>query len=161
MSLSIRANDLEQISRGALAKLPPSFVDHFINLRKYFKPGHQWWEDYKNNPNKYNFLGHYRPDAKKANLIGSMSVVDESRHYPGIDFDFPAWVIPSNTPGHCHLHISKSVTWDQYKILLRAFVEAGLIETGFVELGVIRRQTTLRVPGLKKGDVLDDLSFTQ
>ena len=89
-------------------------------------------------------------DPEHANLIGSLT--DKGKHMPVIDIDYPAELIPSSTPGHFHLYLNKACTWDQYKDVLRAMANAGLIQQGYLNWSLERGQSFLRRPGVKKNE---------
>lgn len=78
----------------------------------------------------------------EANLISSLTV--DGLHAPAIDLDFPCRLVPSSTSGHYHLYLDRTMSWRQYKRLLRAMLKAGLIEPGFYKIAKIRKQTFLR-----------------
>lgn len=71
-------------------------------------------------------------------------------HYPVLDLDFPAELIPSSTPGHFHLYLGKAVPSAAYFTMLEAMVEAGLLEEGFVNASVARGYTAARMPWVHK-----------
>lgn len=84
----------------------------------------------------------------RANVLSSLG--DDGLHYPVLDLDLTAYVVPSSTPGHVHLYIERGLTWDQYLDLLRAFRNAGLIEPGYYDACAERRQTFVRLPWVGK-----------
>lgn len=67
-----------------------------------------------------------------------------------IDLDMPAKVVPSSTPGHCHLFIDHAMTWDTYEKLLIALADAGLVEPGYVNASIDQGYTTVRLPHVRK-----------
>jgi len=91
---------------------------------------------------------------QNSNLIGShcgtYSYGKERMHRPMLDLDFPAKLVPSTTPGHSHLYIDVAVHEVAYEKMLSAMVDAGLIQYGFYQSFLRNRQTTLRLPGVKK-----------
>lgn len=88
-------------------------------------------------------------DSDKANLVGSD--VDDLWHMPVVDIDgIPVSVVPSTTPGNCHLYIDKKVTWGQYKNLLVALYECGIIEPGYLSASMAHEKTFVRKPGHPK-----------
>ena len=87
-----------------------------------------------------------------ANLVSSRCSLGGSlggTHAPAIDIDFPVYAVPSRTPGHTHLYIDKVMTWEQYEKLLDAMVECGIVEEGFRDVGVMRKETLLRIDSYK------------
>ena len=72
-------------------------------------------------------------------------------HYPCIDLDLPARLVPSSTEGHFHLYIDRPVMWDAYVKLLDALVNADLVEVGYRDAAVKQGGTTVRMPHVKKG----------
>ncbi|GEM_PF-3020897 len=84
----------------------------------------------------------------RANVISSLT--DDGRHMPVLDIDRPARYVPSSTPGHGHLYIDVPMSWWRYRMLLRQLYKAGIIEKGFYDLALRRKQTFLRRPGVTK-----------
>jgi hypothetical protein len=78
------------------------------------------------------------------NLIGSEIV--PGYHAPVLDMDFPVHVMPSRTPGHSHLYIDKLISWDDYAKLLTLMGEIGLIEKGYADSALARKETYVRIP---------------
>lgn len=78
------------------------------------------------------------------------SEIGNGMHAPVLDFDIPAALIPSSTPGHSHLYINHPMTWRQYKRVLKAMGKAGILEKGYVEASLMRMHSAVRVPWLKK-----------
>lgn len=120
-------------------------------------------KDYKNTPpasdgSKPEAIIMEKPDQDSPvpyyNLITShpLDVADfeNNIHYPCIDLDIPCYLIPSSTPGHSHLYIDHKVSWEDYKKVLYALAEAGIVETGYVEASIARGFTALRPPELGK-----------
>ena len=76
---------------------------------------------------------------------------EDGLHYPCIDLDLPARLVPSSTEGHFHLYIDRPVMWDAYVKLLDALVNADLVEVGYRDAAVAQGGTTVRMPHIKKG----------
>jgi hypothetical protein len=87
-------------------------------------------------------------NEKPANLVSSLC--ENGLHYPAIDLDFPAELIPSSTPGHFHLYLDAPMSWEQYIVLLAALADAGVISRNYYELSLRDKQTLLRLPHVKK-----------
>lgn len=85
-----------------------------------------------------------------ANRISSLT--EDGSHAPVIDIDLPIRAIPSSTPGHYHLYIDKKMSWKSYRKLLKALVEAGLVEEGWYKMSLRRGMTMVRPPRLRKKD---------
>lgn len=88
---------------------------------------------------------------ENANLISSVNSFNDNLHYPVLDFDFPARLIPSSTIGNSHLYIDKVLTWKQYEKLLIVMKEIGLLQEGYVNSAIKFKQTFVRLPWIKKG----------
>lgn len=86
----------------------------------------------------------------EANLITSRVEGSVTRHKPVIDLDLPARLVPSSTPGHYHLYIDAEVSWEAYARLLKAFVEAGLVEKGYLGASLSRGFSSVRPPWVRK-----------
>lgn len=78
-------------------------------------------------------------------------------HYPVLDLDFPAELIPSSTPGHFHLYLGKAVPSNAYFEMLETMVGAGILEEGFVNASIARGYTAARMPWVHKA-VVPELS---
>jgi len=71
-------------------------------------------------------------------------------HWPVLDIDMPCHLIPSTHEGHFHLVIEHPMPWLDYKRLLKALNEAGLIENYYVDKSIERGYTAIRRPGVLK-----------
>lgn len=107
-------------------------------------------------------IDEYDPDNERfpvssldeANLVSSE--VDHrwaKDHKPVLDIDFPAWLVPSSTEGHFHLYLDKEMSWDQYKKLLNALADVGILQEGYVNVSIERKATHVRLPWIKKHTV--------
>jgi hypothetical protein len=85
----------------------------------------------------------------KANLVGSR-LQDSRAHAPVLDLDFPCRLVPSTTEGHHHLYLDRPLTWTQYRALLEVMGKIGLLEPGYVDASIRRKQTFVRKPGVVK-----------
>lgn len=88
------------------------------------------------------------PDAKKANLVGSLC--DDGWHMPCIDIDLPCKLVKSTTKDHFHLYIEKPMTFAAYRKLIEAMIEAGIVEPNILKYMDMNGMTTLRPVGKKK-----------
>lgn len=86
---------------------------------------------------------------KQANLVGSLDLDNANYHFPVIDLDFDALLLPSSTEGHHHLYLQKQVTHDKYLAMLEAMVDAGLVEKGYLTSARKKGQTYAIKPGLR------------
>ena len=86
-----------------------------------------------------------------ANAYFSQDTEHDDIHWPCIDLDLPARLVPSSTKGHFHLYIDRPVMWDAYVKLLDALVNADLVEVGYRDAAVAQGGTTVRMPHIKKG----------
>jgi hypothetical protein len=124
-----------------------------IYSRKYFKA------DLEKNQQ----LGKYAEaptfaTREEANLLGSYCTARydqkgkeiEAIHMPVLDIDFPCELIPSSTPGHFHLLIDRPMEWSQYKQLLNALANAGIIEYGYAKASLNHGGSFIRKPGIHK-----------
>jgi len=93
-------------------------------------------------------------DESEAHLVTSYThTEDQVRfHAPTIDIDLPVHVRESS-PGKSHLFIDKQMPEDVYWNLLDAFVEAGLVEPGYVAASKRRHGTFLRLPDMTKAEL--------
>ncbi len=106
-----------------------------------------WHSSYLSHRNLLND-GRQQTDEEEANLVSSL--LEDGRHAPVIDLDFPIKIVPSSTNGHYHLYLEKPITWKQYRSLLRGFYKSGLIEWTAYIRGIQRGQTFVRKPGIAK-----------
>ncbi|QJD52762.1 hypothetical protein SEA_UNPHAZED_18 [Microbacterium phage Unphazed] len=75
-------------------------------------------------------------------------------HKVMFDIDWPIDVIQSS-PGKGHLYIDKEMSWSTLIMLMAAFVEAGLMEPGYMYASIQRGYTSVRVPwALKNSGVI-------
>lgn len=108
-----------------------------------------------------------RADDTTANLIGSSCGVTlyadevqtwdecgEVLHLPVLDIDHACRLVPSETPGHFHLYIEVPMTWEQYRAIIVALAEGGVIEEGYASASLARRCTFVS-PRPWKGDAID------
>jgi hypothetical protein len=89
----------------------------------------------------------------EANLVGSRLDswhLSPELHAPVLDIDLPCRLEPSTTPGHFHLYIDKAMKWPDYERLLTVLAEVGIIEPGYADASIRRRQTFVRKPGVVK-----------
>ena len=88
-------------------------------------------------------------EAHPANLVSSLC--EDGWHRPALDIDIPCELIPSSTPGHCHLYFpTVSLTWEMYQDLLLTLANCGILEQRYVEHSLDRGQTLLRPPSVRK-----------
>lgn len=92
---------------------------------------------------------------ESTNLVGSLvddtpSDNEEWLHAPVLDLDYTAHLIPSSTPGNYHLYLDKTITWKQYKKVLKVLAHAGLIEPGYAKAAIRKKGSYVRLPGVKK-----------
>jgi hypothetical protein len=78
--------------------------------------------------------------------ILSSRITGSRDHTFMIDVDVRASLVPSSTPGHSHLYIDVPVSWRKYKRVLRALVQAGVVEAGYYNASKKRGFTALRPP---------------
>jgi hypothetical protein len=62
----------------------------------------------------------------------------------------PAKLVPSSTEGHFHLYLETEMDWPDYLRLMRAMVEAGLLEKEWVDMNERRKMAMLRKVGYTK-----------
>lgn len=98
----------------------------------------------------------YQVDSlEEATLIGSSignANSPDPTHLPVIDIDLPCKLVESSTPGHFHLYIDKAISWDRYRSILLALVDAGIVEKGYYKASIQHGQTFVRKPGLTKAN---------
>jgi hypothetical protein len=90
-------------------------------------------------------------DINNGNLIGSAT--QQGTHAPVFDLDFPAYLLPSSSPGKFHLYLEKEISWESYLDILESMVNAGLLEPGWVDSGITNGAMLLRPPGVFKENV--------
>jgi hypothetical protein len=82
-----------------------------------------------------------------ANVIAS-ATDQPGVHMPVIDFDVPARLVPSSTPGHSHLYIDVPMSFDQMVAVLEALLHDPGIPEGYVK--ATKARGLVRKPGVKK-----------
>ena len=85
-----------------------------------------------------------------ANTISSHHVAYTARHKVLLDLDVPHKLVPSSTPGHSHLYIDVDLPKTEYRELLVALRNAGIIQQGILDQFDEHGATFLRLPGNKK-----------
>lgn len=99
-------------------------------------------------------------DIEQANVITSMIADRVTHHKVVIDLDLPTKLVPSSTPGHFHLYIDHEMELEPYMKLLKALLEAGLVEEGYVNAAIARGHTAVRLPWIKKEAVSEITGLT-
>lgn len=137
-----------------MIKKRKTFFSIFLQaLDKKYKTGKELKEAKKQGKYKYTETDDLVASglAGKYNLVSSKAYIDyptaEDKgqwHFPCIDMDYPVFAMPSRTPGHTHLYIERAVSWDNYKKLLKALLECGLIEQGYYNASINHGMTLLR-----------------
>lgn len=90
------------------------------------------------------------PAPQKLDLFGFENDEVVETHKLVLDIDLPAKLIPSTTPDHYHLYIDKEIPADKYWDLVQAFVDAGLVEEGYLGASMRRGYTSARLPWVRK-----------
>lgn len=90
-------------------------------------------------------------DWNEATLVLSKHRDFDNVHWPVLDIDLPCHLIPSTREGHFHLVIEHPMQWHDYKELLVALYNAGIIERGYMEVAKKHGYTSIRRPGVLKG----------
>jgi hypothetical protein len=85
----------------------------------------------------------------EANLISSLC--EDGQHRPVIDLDIPCRLVESSTAGHFHLYIDVAMDPEQMLAMLRAMVEAGVVQPGFLRHAEQRGAAFVRPEGVTKG----------
>lgn len=89
-------------------------------------------------------------DLLEATVISSVSTDDPDVHYPVLDIDVRAHLVPSSTSGHTHLYLDHPLTPDQLWKLCDVMAEVGILEPGYVSACKERGYTSVRLPWIKK-----------
>lgn len=94
-----------------------------------------------------------------ANLISSKKL--DGKHVLMLDLDVQHAYLMSSTSGHGHLIIDAELETDQLKEIVDVLAKYGILQKGIKKQLDDRGFLTLRMPGMKKGDVLDDASLKE
>lgn len=86
-----------------------------------------------------------------ANLVSSRDAKGEM-HWPAIDLDVAAHLVPSSRYNHSHLYINRKIEWSKYLRILEALCDAGLYNKGCLEFAKKHKMTLLRTPWTIKED---------
>lgn len=94
-------------------------------------------------------------DLDAANVVSSIASWGKpgqpwSRHYPVLDLDIPAHLVPSSTPGHSHLYLDVEIDDEGYWTLCDALANAGILQPGYVSACKSRGYTSVRLPWIRK-----------
>lgn len=120
----------------------PSIYDHvMLGAEIFVSKG--LYGGYRENPEVKN--------PREANIVSSR-IEGSDYHTLMIDIDMPARLLPSSTPGCFHLYIDRPMLWPQYKAVLRALADAGVIEQAYYDFSVKNKETHLRAPWHDKVD---------
>lgn len=85
-------------------------------------------------------------EGQDPNLVSSL--LEDGRHSPVLDLDFPVRLVPSRTPGHFHLYLDGlEMDWEDYQVLLGHLVDAGVIGVNYAYRSIAQGQTVLRAEG--------------
>lgn len=125
-----------------------SFIREFHQAEVAFSGGGSGSKD-----QNHDMLSERVAQLDAANVIGSRcnSGLPNGLHYPVLDIDVPAMLVPSSTPDHSHLYIRKAMPWQQYSTLLGILSWVGIVEDGYVGAGMSRQETFVRTPWTLKG----------
>jgi hypothetical protein len=119
-----------------------------FDSKYYYEPRLEFDDGYGANP-------YFKPqevsDPMEANLEGSLR--PNGTHLVQIDLDCAHEYRPSSTPGHGHLIIQASLTWKEYEKLLEALRNARIVGGENYENAKRHKQTFLRPPWIKKGNL--------
>lgn len=94
-----------------------------------------------------------------ANLISSEN--SHGTHYLMLDLDTTHWYSESSTDGHGHLVICHSLELDQLKEIINVLVKNGVLQEGIKKQLDDRGCLTLRMPGMSKNRLQDNMSFEE
>lgn len=101
------------------------------------------------------FLPKPLPSGEHNVVTSSLGIAD--KHAPVLDLDIPHELVPSATPGHSHLYLDVSMTWEQYKKLLKVLAEVGIIEHGYYRASVAKGFSAARLPWCPKVEEKEEL----
>lgn len=96
-------------------------------------------------PEDMQVLDDYHSRFLPQNATSSRVDDDPEIHMPCIDIDLPCRLVESRTPGHFHLYIDTTISYEMYDNMLQAMVLAGIVEDGYYQAFTRRRATILRV----------------
>lgn len=99
-------------------------------------------------------------DLDAANVVSSIRRGDEpgkswTEHWPVLDLDIPAALVPSSTPGHSHLYLDVRVSEDAFWRMCDALAGAGVLQPGYVNACKSRGYTSVRLPWIRKVPATD------
>jgi hypothetical protein len=88
-------------------------------------------------------------DPREATLIGAKG--SDGRYYPLFDLDIPCTLVASETAGHTHLYVNHGMNWSQYKKVLIAMGNAGILEAQWVKMAVNNEDAHVAIRPWKAG----------
>lgn len=94
-----------------------------------------------------------------ANLISSLG--HDGKHKIMLDLDQNHWYTESSNVGHGHLVIDTSLEPWQMKEIIEVLVKHGVLQQGIEKQWDDRGCLTLRMPGMKKTNEEDNMSFEE
>lgn len=96
-------------------------------------------------------------DPDEADLISSLmwgtQAGASALHFPVLDIDIPAYLVPSSTEGNSHLYLDVRLSDDQMWKLCDLLAEVGILQPGYVSACKARGYTSVRLPWVKKAEV--------
>ncbi len=120
-------------------------MDKVIAQREYY------WRDNLGDSSEKDLADHGTLRLKDdANLVSSRVAGLNKQNMPILDLDFDCKLVESSTRGHYHLYLNKVISWDQYKPILTALHNAGLINTFWYESSLASKGTFVRPEGVYK-----------
>lgn len=84
--------------------------------------------------------------------VVSSQITGSPLHTLLVDLDVPAYLLPSETPGHSHLLIDVPMTAEQMWAIVDALAMAGIVEGGYCGASHARGFTSVRLPWIPKGE---------
>lgn len=135
------------------ARMVMDLIDHALPGRGYTGASRKC--------RRVDFMGEYNGQAEnrpvvpveEANVVTSEPRYG-SHHFPVLDLDYVAYLVPSSTRNHFHLYLDQPVEWPKLVAVLDAMADAGLLEPGYVEACKARGHTCVRVPWVGKSDAV-------
>jgi len=88
-----------------------------------------------------NLVGSRAEGGRTGDLLGT----DAEIHFPVLDIDSPyVRMIPSRTPGHFHMYLDRSISWDAFKSLLNVLANCGIVDPNWAAASIRQHCAFLR-----------------
>lgn len=127
-----------------------TYFDIARKLRRWVWTRKEDQSDYNDGEDRAEEREEYDGPLSGAQLLGSAIAGKPGKHALVLDLDVPAVLVPSTTPGHSHLYVDVEVDFWQIEAVMKALVDARVLEVGYYNAALRRQATYVRTPWAPK-----------